>query len=271
MSQTSSRPPAIRWLIKLISLGCFLLVSGWVLEQRMIFVPWQEWATPAPAGAQVVEFENDQGQSLSATWFPADRSSPVILLCHGNGGNISHRFSFATFWQSQGYSVLLFDYRGFGKSEGFPTESGIISDSRHALGMARQLSEGSIIVYGRSLGSVPACVLAVEEDVQGLILDSPLLDGPSIANAMMPVKGLGQLMRYRLDNSGRIASITCPLLIIHGDADQLVPHQQGERLHQLAPQPKRLVTVPGGRHNDSRNIGVARQAIGEFLTDLSSR
>ncbi len=251
-------------------LFCLLLLFGWQLEKKMIFVPFTSWSEPLPASAQEIKFSSADGTELSGAWFPSEEASAVLLQCHGNAGNISHRFEIASHWQEQGWSVLLFDYRGYGRSQGHPTEQGIIADARAAAATARRLSGKEVVAYGRSLGTVPAVVLAAEGSLVGLILDSPLLNGSAIADVVMPVPGLGMLMQTHLDNSGRIGSITCPLLLLHGDADELVPYDQGVELYRLAPQPKLLVKIPGGKHNDQRLRGIAFESVREFLSELTS-
>jgi hypothetical protein len=145
----------------------------------------------------------------------------------------------------------------------------MIADARAATATARRLSGKNIVALGRSLGTVPAVALAAEDEVCGLILDSPLLDGPTMAKAIMPLPGIDLLMQMRLDNSGKIGSVTCPLLLLHGDADSVVPYEQGAELYRLAPEPKQLVKIPGGKHNDSRQSGIAFEAIKDFLTELA--
>lgn len=268
LATTTPLPLWVRLLRILALLFCAFLLFGWWLERRMIFIPSANWDEPLPDEAEEIEFVSDDGTQLSGAWFPAEDSSAVLLHCHGNAGNISHRFDIARHWQDQGWSVLLFDYRGYGRSKGKPSEKGMIADARAAIATARRLSGREVIAYGRSLGTVPAIVLASEGEARGLILDSPILNGPAIAKEVMPVPGIGMLMQTRLDNSGRIGSITCPLLVLHGDSDDIVPYQHGVEIHRLAPQPKRLVTIPGGGHNDSRRRGIAFDAFREFLATL---
>lgn len=271
MSEIKPLPRWIRILRTSAILFCFLLLFAWWMEKRMVFVPSAAWDEPLPTGAEEIGFVSTDGTELSGAWFPAEEASAVLVQCHGNAGNISHRFHIASHWQKQGWSVLLFDYRGYGRSKGQPTEAGIIADARAAIATARRLSGKNVVAYGRSLGTVPAVVLATEGEACGLILDSPPLNGPAIADAIMPIPGMGMLMQTRLDNSGRIGSITCPLLLLHGDADQIVPYEQGAELYRLAPEPKQLVKIPGGGHNGQRHSGVAFEAVRDFLAGLSEK
>jgi fermentation-respiration switch protein FrsA (DUF1100 family) len=261
----------IRVLRILAILFCLFLIFGWRLERKMVFIPSTPWDEPLPGDAKEVEFVSADGTELSGAWFPAEQASAVLVYCHGNAGNISHRFDIASHWQKCGWSVLLFDYRGYGRSKGNPTEKGIIADARAAIAFTRRLSGKNVVAFGRSLGTVPAVVLAAEGEACGLILDSPPLNGRAIADVIMPIPGMGMLMQARLDNSGRIGSITCPLLLLHGDADEIVPYEQGMELHRLAPDPKQLVKIPGGQHNDSRRSGVAFEAVRDFLAGLPGK
>ncbi|HIN79503.1 MAG TPA: alpha/beta hydrolase [Planctomycetes bacterium] len=268
MDEITTLPLWIRLLRILAILFCAFLLFGWWLERRMVFIPSVAWDKPLPDEAEEIEFASADGTELSGVWFPAEEASAVLLHCHGNAGNISHRFHVARHWQDLGWSVFLFDYRGYGRSHGKPTEEGMIADARAAIAMARRLSGNDVVAYGRSLGTVPAVVLACEGETVGLILDSPFLDAQAMAREILPIPGLGKLLRIGLDNSSRIGSITCPLLVLHGEEDEMVPLEQALEVHRLAPEPKRLVVIPGGRHNDSRQSGVALDAVREFLAEL---
>lgn len=271
MSENKTLSRSIHLLRIMAIVLCLILLFAWQIEKKLIFIPFSNWSQPLPEGAQKIEFSSADGIKLSGAWFPAEGTNAVIVQCHGNAGNISHRFDIASHWQEQGWSVLLFDYRGYGHSAGNPTEAGIITDARAALSTARNLSEKDVIIYGRSLGTVAAIAIASEPAVRGLILDSPLLNGAAMANTMMPLPGLGLFMQSPLNNSGRIGSITCPVLLLHGDADEVVPYQHAVELYRLAPEPKQLLTIPGGRHNDQRLNGVAFETVKNFISELANQ
>ena len=258
----------------------FFTIRG--LEHRLVFAPSSEWARDLPASATELIFKSPETitsyktlnlsetitsyktLNLSAAWFPVKGADRVIVYCHGNAGNVSHRFAVAEFLQSQGWPVLLFDYRGYGKSEGAPDRWGLLSDTRQAIFEAQSLAgTDNVILYGRSLGAFAATQCA--RWASALILDSPFLSLEEMAKS----RGLGWvpswLKKYHFKNEGFIESVKCPTLILHGSADQIVPFQQGKRLAELNPEFTEFVEIPGGRHNDSRRKGPALEALKSFI------
>ena len=249
----------------------FFTIRG--LEHRLVFAPSSEWARDLPASATELIFTAPEKWrqpysktlNLSAAWFPVEDADRVIVYCHGNAGNISHRFAVAEFFQSLGWPVLLFDYRGYGKSEGTP-DRGIQTDTLQAIFEAQSLAgTDNVILYGRSLGAFPAIQCA--EWASALILDSPFLSLEEMAKS----RGFGWvpswLKKYHFKNEGFIESVKCPTLILHGSADQIVPFQHGKRLAELNPEVTEFFEIPGGRHNDSRRKGIALEALKTFINE----
>ena len=202
-------------------------------------------------------------------WFlshPARRE--VVLFCHGNAGNITNLAeALRLFNQRHGLAVMAFDYRGFGRSEGKPTEEGILQDARAARAwLARRtgVAESDIILMGRSLGGAVAVDLAAKDGARGLILESTFTSLPAVASYQIPLLPAGLLMSMRLDSLSKIAQYNGPLLCSHGDADTLIPLEQGRELFEAAPGPKRFITICGGGHNNPQS-DECRQALDEFL------
>ncbi|NCG13228.1 MAG: alpha/beta fold hydrolase [Planctomycetia bacterium] len=270
------------WVIIFVGLlvSTFFTIRG--LEQRLVFATSSEWARDLPASATELIFTSPETftrqknggprvfssktLNLSAAWFPVEDADRVIVYCHGNAGNISHRFAVAEFFQSLGWPVLLFDYRGYGKSEGTSdSDIGIQIDTYHAIFEAQSLAgTDNVILYGRSLGAFPAIQCA--QWASALILDSPFLSLEEMAKS----RGLGWvpswLKKYRFRNEGYFESVECPTLILHGNADEIVPFQHGKRLAELNPEVTEFVEIPGGRHNDSRRKGIALEALKSFIS-----
>ncbi|OUU20574.1 MAG: hypothetical protein CBC13_10415 [Planctomycetia bacterium TMED53] len=259
--------------IRLLLLFGFLLLTYQFflfIEGRLIFAPTSLWAVELPEGAEELTI----GKELSAAWFPVPGANFVIVYCHGNAGNISHRFALARHFQQMGWPTLLFDYRGYGKSTGGPpSEEKIILDTQLATREALRLSKSDkVIFYGRSLGSVPAIRNSAKFSHQtcGLILDSPLLSAKAMAEQM----GLGWLSLFitqELDNEFWIIVRSGPTLIIHGDADRIVPISHGKKLAERAFPKATLVEIPNGRHNDSRRKGLALEALKSFIEEVTKR
>ena len=254
----------VRWLILL---GFLILLNQLVLsfEQRMTFAPTSEWVAELPDTATEITI----GKHISAAWFPVPDADFVIVYCHGNGGNISHRFAMAKHFQEMGWPMLLFDYRGYGKSTGGPpSEKKILMDTQEAMNHALQIQSKRIILYGRSLGTVAAIhgSLYNPSSTFGLILDSPMLSAKAMAEEM----GLGwlsPLIRQKLDNEKQLPGVSCQTLILHGDADRIVPVTHSRQLNEVANDDTTLVVIPGGRHNDSRRKGSALEALQSFVEE----
>jgi hypothetical protein len=265
--------------LALLAAGCVAAVAMWgsELERRLIFHPSTAIEeTPADVGLiyEEVSFAADDGTRLFG-WFVPAPGPWTFLWLHGNAGNISHRVdNLRLVHDLVGAKVLIFDYRGYGRSAGTPTEEGTYRDAEAALAYlrARPDVDGRRIVYfGRSLGSAVAADLAVKAEPAGLILESPFLSIRAMARAVLPFVPLGPLLRTRYDCLEKVRRLTCPLLVIHGDEDRLVPYSQGRRLFEAAKQPKTFYTVRSAGHNDTYIVGGEAYfaAITRFLESLS--
>ena len=259
----------LRWVILILMFLVFLVllrVLLWNFEQRMTFAPTSEWVAELPDTAT----EMTIGEHISAAWFPVPEANFTIVYCHGNGGNISHRFAMARHFQKMGWPVLLFDYRGYGKSTGGPPlEEKIFEDTQKAVDHAIDIHRGPIILYGRSLGTVAAIYhsYSSRSSRRGLILDSPMLSAKAMAEEM----GLGwfsPLILQKLDNEKRLPEVIARTLILHGDADRIVPISHSRQLKAMANDATTLVEIPGGRHNDSRRRGPALEALKSFIKEF---
>lgn len=261
----------VKALIFLILLAVILWAGLRWLEKRMAFFPTRSWDFEASwiEGAREVAFFAADGVSLSAVWVPAKQSKGVILYCHGNAGNLSHRLPMAERWRDEfGWSVFLFDYRGYGKSQGKPSEKGILLDARAAFEEARKLGGSDPAVAGRSLGTVPAIRLAAEERVRGLILDSPLCSAAEMAREVLPIPGVERVLTLKLDNLKWIGRVRCPVLVLHGERDTIIPLRQGRRIFEAAPDPRQMLVLPRMGHNDDRNDPGILEFIRGFLDGL---
>jgi fermentation-respiration switch protein FrsA (DUF1100 family) len=174
------------------------------------------------------------------------------LFLHGNAGNIGQRADHIAEIAAAGSDVLIIDYRGYGRSQGHPSERGLSMDADAAYDYLAAKGK-PIVLHGESLGSAVAVELATRHPIAGLILESPFTSLRAEANTVLPV--IGPLVVWGFDSKSRIARVHAPLLLIHGDHDQTVPYRLGRELYEAAPGPKTLWTVPGGDHNDL--LGVA--------------
>lgn len=200
-----------------------------------------------------VHIQTEDGERLHAWWIPArPKSVGHILLFHGNAGNIGDRLLHAQLLTAAGFDVLLFDYRGYGRSTGKPDEEGIYRDAR-AAGSALVRREGvdpcRVFYLGESLGGAVALALAREVPPRGLILVSTFTSVREMGRLHYPVLP-SALVPDAFPNLTRIRGLECPLLLMHGDRDDIVPIDQGQALFEAAPEPKRRHVFEGLGHND---------------------
>ncbi|MFO0954346.1 MAG: alpha/beta hydrolase [Isosphaeraceae bacterium] len=227
------------------------------LVDSLLFRPAREprgggWEPDRPS-TEVVWFPAVDGARLNGWFAEAERPRAVILYCEGNAGNVtSRRWVLDLFRDRMGASILLFDYRGYGRSEGVPSRDGILEDARAArrwLARRAGVSEREVVLVGSSLGGAVAVDLASRDGARGVVLESTFSSLDDLAG-----HHFGRLGRLvvpgDLDSASKIASYAGPLLQTHGDADRVVPYELGRRLHEAANEPKRFVRVEGGGHND---------------------
>jgi uncharacterized protein len=263
----------VLWLIILF------VMLRW-FEYRQVYQPSRAFdATAQDLGrpAEDVYFETEDGVKLNAWFFPAAPGAPradwVWLLCHGNAGNISHRLRHASVLLDTGAAVLLFDYRGYGRSRGRPTEAGTYLDARaaHAWLCRRGYDPERIMVLGESLGGAVGAELALREPVGGLALVAAFTSVPDLGAELfpwLPVRRLGTI-GYRTEE--KLAEVRVPVMVIHGPGDSLVPFRHAERNYAAVRGPKQLWTIPGD-HNDFLWVDVSRYGEGlrRFMELLES-
>lgn len=251
----------------------------WLLQARLLFYPMKHLAhTPTDWGMdyQNVSLTTDDALRLHG-WFVSTaqrRSQPpqVLLFLHGNAGNISHRGDSIAIFDAIGLDVLIIDYRGYGASEGSPSEQGLYKDASAAwrwLTRERGLAPEDIVVFGRSLGAAVAVELAARTRPGGLIVESGFDQIAGLARTHYPLLSRFVPLRYRFASVERIPLIACPVLVLHSPSDEIVPHVLGRRLFDAAPQPKRFFDLTGG-HNDGflRSQPDYQFALQDFLASL---
>ncbi|MCH8274019.1 MAG: alpha/beta hydrolase [Armatimonadetes bacterium] len=260
----TKKPP--KWIRGVLRAGVYgsalvllLSVVTMLFEDKLIYFPEKypegDWDAPARAEVPVedVFFEASDGVKLHGWYLPAEDAEITILFLHGNAGNITHRFDWMTQLAALPANVFLIDYRGYGKSEGKPTEEGLYRDADAAyryLTQDRGVPPERIVVYGKSLGSAPACHLASRFECGGLILQSAFTNARDMAREIMSLFPAYKLIRTRFDNEEKIARITSPILIIHARDDNIIPFSLGERLYRAANEPKTFVSFDDGGHNE---------------------
>jgi len=200
--------------------------------------------------------ETNDGVRIHGFWLPAEGATRALLFLHGNAGNASHRLPNAAELVALGTSVLLLDYRGYGLSDGTPSEAGVYADAQAGLSHLideRGLPMNRIVVFGRSVGGAVAVDLVQDRDVAGLILESTFPSVSAMARSVLPPAA--PFLRGRFDSKSKIARLRAPLLFFHGDRDEIVPFSLGQELFEAAPEPKEFETIEGAGHNDTTNVG----------------
>lgn len=228
--------------------------------------------TPAAAGLAYrdVAFGTEDGERLHGWWIPATRSRGHVLHCHGNAGSIADRLFEAQMVTTLGLDVFLFDYRGYGRSSGRPHEQGTYRDARAAraaLLAQAGVDERRILYVGESLGGAVATWLALEAPPRGLLLRSTFTSVRAMARVhygFVPA-ALVPNAYATIDCIGRLR---CPVLIVHGSQDEIVPFAQAEALLAAAAEPKRLVPIEGAGHNDILGFPAYARALAEWVDSL---
>lgn len=249
------------------------------MEQRYVYFPQRQLvATPASVGLdfEEVRFTAEDGVRLHGWYLPGRPDSPLVLFFHGNAGNISHRVYNLQLLHKLGVSQFIFDYRGYGKSEGEPTEQGTYADGRGALSYlaGRGWAPSRIVFFGRSMGAAVALQLATEQPPAGLVMESPFTSLKQMGRHHYPLLHLllGWLLEARYDNLEKIGKLDSPLLIFQGERDAIVPARMARSLFDRARQPKRLHLIAGAGHNDTLEHGGEpyRLAWKEFLRQVAA-
>ena len=269
-----------RWLKRAGKLALILaalyLMLRW-FEHSQVYHPTRVFdADPAALGLRFenVTFQAGDGVALHGWFFPALTNSVatnlVFLVSHGNGGNVSHRLNQTQALLRLGGAVFLYDYRGYGRSQGRPGEAGTYRDAQAAYSWLRQkgFAATTIISYGESLGGAVAADLALREPVGGLVLQSTFTSMPDIGAELFPWLPVRWLGTIKYDTLARLPRVTAPVLVLHSRADTLIPFRHAERNFAAAHQPKLFAELQGD-HNDPvwEEPGHA-QAVRKFLETL---
>ncbi|MBI4428771.1 MAG: alpha/beta hydrolase [Ignavibacteriales bacterium] len=192
-------------------------------------------------------------------WFaPSESAHATLVISHGNAGNISHRIDIIKRLQRTGFNVLMFDYRGYGKSEGSPSESGIYKDGRAAFDYARSLREvdsSRIILWGTSLGGAVAVDVATQRPAAAMILESTFSSAIDVAKTVYPYLPVHLLMQTRLNSFDKIPRVHIPVFMMHGDRDSVIPFELGKKLYENVNAPKEFYVIRGADHNDTYLVG----------------
>ena len=267
-------------LISIIFIVCsvIILLSAllYIFQPNFVYFPMRDLiATPGNIGLEYDEVRITTEDSVTITgWYiPHPASRKTLLFLHGNAGNISHRLDSLQIFYQLGLSVLIIDYRGYGESEGSPTEHGTYLDAEAAwkyLINERKLSPEQIIVFGRSLGGAIATWLARQYQPAGLIIESTFTSIVDMGKKYYPYLPVNLIARIRYPSLENIDKIYCPKLFIHSIDDEIIPYAMSQQFFDKANTPKQLLAIKGG-HNDGFIISGEYYVKGlqEFLISIS--
>jgi len=241
----------------------FILVSVWVLlslllylfQPKFIYFPQSEIDyTPDMAGLpyEDIYFKTEDDVLLNGWFIPVEDAKNTLLFFHGNGGNISHRLESLKIFHEIGLAVFIIDYRGYGQSQGIPSEQGTYRDAEAAwqyLAETRGISDEDIIIFGRSMGGAVATWLASRYTPNLLILESTFTSIADVAKHYYPYLPTHLLTRIKYASVDRIKDIHSPILISHSQTDEIIPYKYGRALFEKAQAPKIFLELKGG-HND---------------------
>ena len=240
-----------------------LIVLG---QERFVFYPARRVAeTPDRIGRrwEPVRLRTDDGVELGAWWVPALHARGAAVLCHGNAGTIADRLGTIYVLGELGLSVLAFDYRGYGSSGGEPSEEGTYRDADAALrhlAAERGVPASRTVLYGESLGGAVAIEAANRHRPAALVVESTFTSARAMAAAHFPLLPGFLLRRVRYDSLARVATLRCPLLVLHAPDDTVVPYRMGRTLFDAAPGPKAFADLEGDHNDGGLLISPAAQA-----------
>lgn len=248
---------ARRWLVPLLGLLVIALML-YRFEHSQIYHPTRDAEyTPDDVGrpAEEVWLKTPDGLRLHAWFFAADKSSPrvrfAMLFCHGNGGNLTSRPGYYRAILETGVNLLTFDYRGYGLSDGEPSEAGTYTDAETAYQWLRTrgFAPEHILVWGESLGGGIASHVAATQSVGGLVLQSSFTSIPDIGAELFPWLPVKLLSRIKYDTHSRLPHLKCPVVVMHSRGDMTIRFHHGERNFAAARDPKAFIELEGD-HND---------------------
>jgi len=260
----SGAAPAGRWTG--LAMAALLLTGCTMWIDHFVFFPDRR-VGPPPAGVEERWIVTEDGLRLHAWYVPPRDGGPVLLWSHGNAGNIDSRRSVLAALAARGLGVLAYDYRGYGRREGSPSEAGVYRDAAAAFDdlVTRGTDPATIACFGESLGGAVSIEVAVRRGCAAVIAVSTFTRLADVARRHYGP--LGSLAGDRFDSLARIPRVSMPILVAHGDQDEIVPLELGERLFAAAAPPKRFFRIAGADHNDALGRPALLDTIAEFARE----
>ncbi|MDZ7683133.1 MAG: alpha/beta hydrolase [Fodinibius sp.] len=261
------------WILITLVAGYLLIVLlMYLMQSSMVYHPQKQLtATPAAAGLQYedITFETEDEVQLHGWYVPADSAEITVCYFHGNAGNISGRLETLQLLNQLGLNVFIFDYRGYGRSEGSATEQGTYSDAEAAwayLQQERGLADSEIIIMGRSLGGSIAAWLAARKSAGAVVIESTFTSAVDLGADLYPWLPVRQIMNFEYNTLAHIKEIDSPLFMAHSRDDRVVPYHHGQALFEAANEPKQFLELRGSHGSGFWETGKTyREGLRQFL------
>jgi len=258
-----------------LGIAVLILVGWWgirAFERANLFIPSRILeAKPSDIGLEYKDFvvEPTPGQHVHGWFIPAEKSIAILLFCHGNAGNISHRLDSIRLFHELNLSVLIFDYRGYGRSDDGSSEERVYADA-FSVYQAARTHEEPIVLFGRSLGGAVAVDLATRvDDAAALIVESSFTSTVAIGKELYPFLPVSWMVTMPFDSLSKIPKVRCPVLVIHSPEDDIIPFHHGKELFEAAPEPKKFLQISGDHNNGYRESGrIYTDGIAAFLAEV---
>ena len=265
-------------LLVMLAVYIIILLLLYFSQTRLLFYPMKVLETdPGEIGLkyETVSFQTKDQIIISAWYLPCPDADKVLLFCHGNAGNISHRLDSLKIFHQLGLNVLIFDYRGYGRSGGRVSETGTYLDVQSAWAYLREtrgFRSEDIILFGRSLGGAIAAQMAGQTKAAALIIESSFTSVPDLAVKIYPFLPVRLICRYKYPTIEYISRVKCPVLIVHSLDDELIPFINAQKLYTAAPKGTKLLKIRGS-HNQGFSLSISTYTIGlqAFLNQLSQK
>ncbi|MEJ0063850.1 MAG: alpha/beta hydrolase [Alphaproteobacteria bacterium] len=263
-----------RMMLTLVLAYCILCIAMTFGQRSLMYFPDRGVFNPAAWGMsefRPMRLTTDDGLTITS-WYhaPRDASKPTIVFMQGNAGHPGQRNFKVLPWVGAGYGLVMVGYRGFGVNPGSPTEQGLYRDARAVLNdlKMRGITDRKLILYGESIGTGITVQMATEYSAAGVILESPYTSTGDVGAWRYPFLPVRHLIWDRFDSLSKIANVHMPLMIMHGEADMVVPAQFGKKLYAAANEPKRAMFMAGLDHSTIYDSAV-HAAVMEFMASLT--
>jgi fermentation-respiration switch protein FrsA (DUF1100 family) len=258
-----------KFLILFLGLYIMIAASLYAFQEKILFLPTtlaQDYSYEFSYNFEELFFNTEENVRINAIHFKMKNPKGVILYFHGNAGDLSRWGSIAEYFVEMQHDVLIMDYRTYGKSTGDLSENGFYTDAQYCYTyLLKHYSENDITVYGRSLGTGIASYLGSTNKPKQLILETPYYSISDVAQHRLPIFPVKSLLKYNFPTYEFLPKVSCPITIIHGTEDEVVPYSSAEKLMDLKLKNLNFVTVQSGNHNNLVEFEAYRQAIENCL------